>query len=266
MAHCTLSRLRKILLLSALLLFAAPHEIMAEPPSAAVAAFNSYVNAVESRLARQHRTPSAFLAPVDLRDGEFAVERLASGSSTALPGAMIHHWRGTAFIPGASAASFERLLRSFDAYPREFSPQVLQAKVLTDKGDYLQAWMRIRQQHIITVTMDAAYDVSFGRLDSGHRYSISRSTKISEIDADGRALTPGQEHGFLWRLNTYWTYEERDGGLYIQIESVSLTRSIPAGLGWAVGPFVESIPRESLEFTLRSAAAALRNTADCGSK
>ena len=79
-------------------------------------------------------------------------------------------------------------------------------------------------------------------------------------------MTPAQEHGFLWRLNTYWSYEERDGGLYLQIESVSLTRAIPPGLGWAIGPFVESVPRESLEFTLHAACDALRKSGDSGSK
>ena len=72
------------------------------------------------------------------------------------------------------------------------------------------------------------------------------------------ALSAQDEHGFLWRQNTYWSYEEADGGLYLQIESVSLTRSIPHGLGWAVRPYVESIPRESLAFTLRSASNAIR--------
>ena len=71
--------------------------------------------------------------------------------------------------------------------------------------------------------MDTTYDVTFGRLDARHGYSISRSTRISEIDSPGtpkeRALSDGEEHGFLWRLNTYWSYEERDGGLYMQIES-----------------------------------------------
>ena len=85
---------------------------------------------------------------------------------------------------------------------------------------------------------------------------------IAEIDSPNtsaeHALTPTQEHGFLWRLNTYWSYEERDGGLYLQIEAVSLTRSIPTGLAWAIRPYIESIPRESLEFTLRSACNAIR--------
>jgi hypothetical protein len=122
--------------------------------------------------------------------------------------------------------------------------------------------MRVRQRHVITVVLDTTYDINFGRLDARRGYSTSRSTRISEIDAPGtgneHALTPNEEHGFLWRLNTYWSYEERDGGLYMQIESVSLTRAIPTGLGWAIGPFVESVPRESLEFTLQSLCKALR--------
>jgi hypothetical protein len=165
-------------------------------------------------------------------------------------------------VPGARAADFERLMKDFGSYPRTYAPQVVQAKVLAQQGDHMQATMRVRQKHAITVVMDTAYDVTFARLDAQHGYSISRSTRIAEIDAPGtakeRALGRGEEHGFLWRLNTYWSYEERDGGLYMQIESVSLTRAIPTGLGWAIGPFVESVPRESLEFTLRATCNALR--------
>jgi hypothetical protein len=138
----------------------------------------------------------------------------------------------------------------------------MRASVTPEQGDRVQAVMRVRQKHVITVVMDTAYDVSFGRLDAQHRYSISRSTRIAEIGAPGtaneRVMTAKEEHGFLWRLNTYWSCEERDGGLYMQVESVTLTRAIPAGLGWAVRPFVESVPRDSLEFTLRSTRAALR--------
>ena len=247
-----------------------PSQTMAEPTPAAVAAYNSYVGVVETRLARQHRSQNGFLVagpftPQNeprLRRGELIVEQLTPLTGVDLPGAMLHHWRGTAFVAGAKAADFERLLRDFDAYPRHFSPQVVEAKMLSEQGDHLQASMRVRQRHVIAVVMDTAYDIAFGQLDAQHGYSISRSTRIAEIEAAGtsaeRALTSSQEHGFLWRQNTYWSYEERDGGLTMQIESVSLTRSIPIGLGWAVGPFVESVPRESLEFTLRSVCNALR--------
>jgi hypothetical protein len=120
----------------------------------------------------------------------------------------------------------------------------------------------VRQKQVIPVVMDTTFDITYGRLDAQHGYSLSRSTQIAEIDAPGtakeHALGSSEEHGFLWRLNTYWGYEERDGGLYMQIESVSLTRAIPTGLGWIVEPFVESVPRESLEFTLRATCNALR--------
>ena len=76
-------------------------------------------------------------------------------------------------------------MKDFNAYPQRFSPQVLQAKVITQRGDCLQMMMRVRQQHVITVVMDTAYDVSFGRLDGRHGYSISRSTRISEIGSPG---------------------------------------------------------------------------------
>jgi len=248
-----------------LVLLAAPAWVAAEPTPAATAAFNSYVERVEARLNTQHRSPDGFLAPTDLarlRRGELIVDQLTSGAGTELPEALLHDWRGAAFIPGGKAADFERLMKDFDAYPKVYAPQILTARVLEHDGDHFQATMRVRQKHVLTVVMDTAYDVTFGELDAARGYSISRSTQISEIASPGtraeRALTSSEEHGFLWRMNTYWSYEERDGGLTMQIESVSLTRSIPTGLGWAVRPFVESVPRESLEFTLRSACRALR--------
>jgi hypothetical protein len=256
---------RKMSLICGLLIFLdGPRLLMAEPTAAAVAAFNAYSRTVEARLAQQHRSAKEFLAAegfdteTRLRQGELVVERVTPSTDGDLSGALLHHWRGTAFAPGAKAADFERLMRDFNAYPQHFAPQVVQARALSQD----QVWMRVRQRHVITVVMDTTYDVSFGRLDVQHGYSISKSTRIEEIDSPGsrdeHALSAREEHGFLWRLNTYWSYEERDGGLYLQIEAVSLTRAIPRGLGWAIGPYVESVPRESLEFTLRSACNAIR--------
>ncbi len=270
MTQCRFSDCRAFPVICGLLIFVAAPCVLAEPAPAAISAFNSYVNAVEARLTQQHRSKSAFLTPVvsapqneiGLRRGEIIVEQLTPSAGIALPGALLHHWRATGFAPGATAAAFERLLKDFNTYPEVFSPQVLQARVLTRNGDSLQAWMQVRQQHVIIVAMDTTYDVTFGRLDAQQGYSISRSTQIAELNSGLHPLSSSHEHGFLWRQNTYWSYEERDGGLYIQIESISLTRSIPAGLGWAVGPFVESVPRESLEFTVRSACDALRKSAD----
>jgi hypothetical protein len=219
--------------IASLLLFSTP-VLIGGPPPAALSAFDSYTKAVEERLDHQHQSTESFLSlPA-------TIEQLTP-AWLDLPEALLHHWRGTAFAPGAKAADFERLLRDVDSYPQVFSPQVLEAQVLTREGDRMQTKLRVRQRNVITVVMDATYDVTFGRLDTRHGYSTSRSTRISD------------DHGLLWRLNTYWSYEERDGGLYVQIEAISLTRSIPRGLGWLIEPWVKRIPRESLEFTLRCA-------------
>jgi hypothetical protein len=242
--------------------------VLAGPTSSASAAFDDYAQQVEGRLSTEHRAVSTFLVlghtnsdreTARLRSGEMIVERLTP--SAEVPDAMLHDWRGTAFAPGATAADFERVMRNLGSYPKTFAPEVLSGKVLEASGDRMRVRMRVRQHHVITVVMDTDYDVHFGRLDAQHGYCLSTSTRIAEIDLPGtvkeRELTSGEEHGFLWRLNSYWSYEERDGGLYMQVEAVSLTRAVPRGLGWAIGPYVDSIPRESLEFTLQAMRTAV---------
>ncbi|MGI4828202.1 MAG: hypothetical protein ACRYFU_08440 [Janthinobacterium lividum] len=254
------------------LLIASPACRADQPTPAATAAFNAYAHDVEARLAQQHRDAGGFLPTVTaspdrqarLRRGELIVEQLTPTAGTALQGALLHHWRGTAFAPGATAADFERLMRDVDGYPQYFSPEVLRARVLQREGDRLQISMRVRQHHVLTVVMDTTYEVTLGRRNAAQVYSLARSTHVAELSAPGtpqeHMLSDRDAHGFLWRIDTYWTCEERDGGLYLQVESVSLTRSIPHGLGWVVEPFVQSIPRESLEFTLHSTCNALRRS------
>jgi hypothetical protein len=233
-----------------------------QPTEAATTAFNSYIGAAEARLERMH-------ASAQLRAGQLVIERITQPGSEKLPGALLHDWRGTAFVPGGKAADFERLMKDYDAYPRIYSPEMLFAHVISHDGNHYVVTMRVRQKHIVTAVLDITYDITFGSAggnsgatEAQSRYSISRSTHITEIDNAGtsqeHALDPGEEHGYMWRQNTYWSCQERDGGLYIQIESITLTRSFPKGLGWAIGSFVESIPRETLEFTLRSTGNALK--------
>ena len=256
-------------LYASLLAFSVLPSSAAEPSAAALAAFNDYARSVESRLLIQHRSSATFLAlpfanpqsQAVLRRGELIIERIPIATDVQLPDAALYHWRDTAFAPGATVADFEQLMSNFDSYPQTFAPQVLSAHVLGRQGDHLRVTLRIRQHHVVTVVLDTDYDITFSRLDAHHGYSFSRSNHIAEIAAPGtpqeHVLDATHEHGFLWRQDTWWSYEQRDGGLYMQVESVSLTRAIPTGLGWAIGPYVESIPRESLEFTLRAACNAL---------
>jgi hypothetical protein len=251
----------RVAVLAALALALVPVRLCAEAAPAATAAFNAYASSIEARLAAQHQSSATFLVLQHPTAGQPVIENLTPASRD-LPGAMLHHWRGTAFAPNATAAQFEHLLRDLPAYPQTFAPEVTAARQLSTSGDSIEAYLRLRQHHVLTVVLDSNYAITFASLDRQHRYSLSRSTRIAEIASPGtsseHALSPAEEHGFLWRLNTYWSWEERPEGLYLQVESISLTRSIPSGLGWAVRPFVESIPRESLEFTLRAACNAIR--------
>src|SRR5215472_8216514 len=112
--------------------------LMAEPEPAAVAKFNTYVAGVEGRLERQHMSQRGFLAPEDgerLRKGEQMIEEVTRPGESDLPGAMLHHWRGTAFAPGATAADFERLLKNFESYTKVYDPQVVRTKVISRQDD-----------------------------------------------------------------------------------------------------------------------------------
>lgn len=248
-----------------LLLFA-PLSFAGEPSPSSVATFHACAAAVDARLEAQHRSPQSFLGSLAadpeiqarLRRGEFVIEQLTPPDGEELPGALLHHWRGSAFVPSVTAAQMDQLLRDFAAYPQHYAPQVLAAHVLEQRGDRYQVTMRVRQQHVLTVNLDATCDVRFCRLDPAHGFSVSRSTHIDELNSAGHPLPPVEQHGFLWQLDTWWTWAEQDGGLYLQLETLSLTRSIPTGLAWAVRPFIASVPRDSLAFTLRSTADALR--------
>jgi hypothetical protein len=246
------------------LLVATAGRMVGAPSLAATRQYDVYIDGVEQRIGREHRTAAGYGVDAGtagrLRRGEVVVQKL--GAKADLPGAMLHHWQARAFVPGAHAPDAERVLRDVAAYPLVYAPEVERARATAALGDRMRTTMRVRQKHVLTVVMDTDYDVAFGRLDAAHGWNWSRSTRVAELAAPGsareRALGPREDHGFLWRQNTYWSWAEADGGLYLELESVSLSRAIPTGLGWAVGPFVESVPRESLEFTLRATAAALR--------
>lgn len=243
-----------------LFFFAAAALLRAQPAPQAVAAFDGYVHGLETRLDREHASAAEYVAlPAvsedKVRRGGFAVEELTPEGGLNASGALIHDWRGTAFIPGATAQNFARMLADFGDYPRVFAPQVVRARVVSQNSQNARVMLRMVQKHVLTVVLDTTYAVTFGHPNAGRGWSTSRSTEIREIEGVGtsheRALGPGKGHGFLWRMNTYWSCAERDGGLVVQVESVSMTRGIPTGLGWVVRPFVESVPRDSLEFTLK---------------
>jgi hypothetical protein len=199
-----------------------------------------------------------------LKRGEVVTQKLETldrGASLPVPGGLIHHWMGVVFIPGASLQQTLALLQGYDEHSRIYAPRVLRSKLIQHNGDDFKVFLRLRDIHIITVVLDTDYDVHYVRLDPARACSQSYSTRVAEVERVGQRdehdKPVGHDGGYLWRLNSYWRFWERDGGVYVQLEAISLTRDIPDGLGWLVRPFITSIPRESLVFTLNRTRAAL---------
>ncbi len=244
----------------------------AKPAAETVTAFDSYVAKAEEQIRREESSVESFVVAPEpafawqtaLRRGEIAVDR--RGESTAeTPGGMIHHWLGTVLIPGASVADVLAVVQDYDHLTRYYAPQVVSSRLIAHDGDDFRIALRMREHRVVTVVMDAEYEVRYGRLDAEHQFSFSRSTRVTEIaDAAGaheRALSDAENHGYLWRLNSYWRFAQADDGAIVQCEAISLTRSLPSGLGWVIGPFVKEIPRESLEAMLGATRAAVTERA-----
>jgi hypothetical protein len=241
--------------------------VAAELRPATVAAFDTYVAQAEARIRQEQSTPQKFLlldevtpqervqADAAMRRGEVWITTRGKNPVEIKDG-LIHHWVGTVFLPGAKVADTLALVQDYDHLARYYSPEVMASRLLSRDGDHFTLSMRVRKHKVITVVMDTDYDVRYGRLDAGHAYSFSHSTRIAELadagENDEHALPPGDDHGFLWRLYTYWRFMQASDGVYVQCEAISLTRDVPAGLGWLIGPFIRGIPRESLTFTLAS--------------
>ena len=235
-------------------------------------AFDQYVTKTEARIAQTRAKADSFsavdaLAPAQrtqtmarLQQGEVVIEKQGE-TPTSIPGGLIHDWVGTVFIPKTTIGKVLSLIQDYDHSNRHYSPDVMQSRQLSHHGDDFQVFMRLKKHKVITVVLDTEYDVHYGRLDAAHQYSISRSTRVSEVEDPGtlneHVLAAGHDHGFMWRLTSYWAFEQVGNDVLIECEAISLTRDIPAGLGWMIGPFVNSIPRESLQFTLESTRKAL---------
>jgi hypothetical protein len=240
--------------------------------------FNQYVRLTELRMEAELAPGGAFLwiealpeprrseAYARLQHGEVISARLQTAESSghsSTPGALIHHWVGTVFIPGVSLAQVLAVVQDYDHHAEYYKPEVAQSKMVENTGDDFKVHYRLRKKKIITIILDTDYDVHRQSLDATRAYSNSLSTRIAQVEnagePDEHELPPGKDGGFLWRLNSYWRYFDSGRGVYVQCEAISLTRDIPAGLNWLVGSFVESVPKESLEFTLHSTSSAVLN-------
>ena len=260
----------------AMVVAAAPFLAAAELKSATVAAFDRYVRATEARMSPELQDESRFLHvdglpeaerrhhAAELAAGRLVIERLQSredGKEIDVPDGLIHHWVGVIFVPRGTAAAAVALLQDYNRHADIFKPAIDRSRVLEHEGDRYRVFMRFFMKKVVSVTIDSEHEARFTRASPSRAYSRVVSTRVQEVEHAGtpqeHQLPIGNDGGYLWRINSYWRFLERDGGVYVQCESITLSRDIPFGLHWIVGPFVTSIPRESLTFTLETVRRVL---------
>jgi hypothetical protein len=234
-------------------------------------AFQHYLQLTDARNAEELKRGSNLLwidsladsnraaAYAELKRGDVKMEKRETrenGEPLQCPGGMIHHWVGLIFIPGAKLDQVLGILEDYNRHSAYYTPDVERSKLESRDGDHFRVFLRFRRHKMITVVLNTEHDVRYYRDSPERAHSRSSAVRIAEVENPGkndeREKTPGDDGGFLWRMETWWRMEERDGGVYVQSEVASLTRNIPTGLGWLIGPFVTSIPRESLTFTLEA--------------
>jgi hypothetical protein len=274
------------LLVSALLLASvscAPSTPAANPAPAKLrsetaSAFDHYVRLTDERNETELKRGSPLLwidslpetqrtdSYAALKRGEVQIHQLSTpdnGKPFICPGGMIHHWVGVAFIPGAKLDDVLGTLQDYDHQSTYYAPDVERSKIESRDGDFFRVFLRFRRHKVITVVIDSDHEIHYFHDAPGRAHSRSSAVRIAEVEnpgkGDEREKPPGDDGGYLWRMETWWRMEERDGGVYVQSEVASLTRDIPTGLGWLVAPFITSIPRETLAFTLEATRKAVRS-------
>ena len=218
--------------LVAILVFVAA-SASAAPRSEAIDAWNRFVASTEARLERTATSP-----PVDAAAREIRAE----GESVPVPSGTISVWRGSVFIPGATVDGvLDRLQHPGTPPPQD---DIVWSRVISREPDSLRVFIRLVRHALVTVTYDTEHEMTFRRRGPAIATARSIATRIDEVG--------GGDRGFLWRLHSYWRYEQINGGVRIDLESLTLSRDVPSLVRPIASPIVSSIARESMVRTLEA--------------
>jgi hypothetical protein len=197
-----------------------------------------------------------------LLNGAVIARPLEGNGIVPLKGGLVQDWRGAVFIPHATLRDVLAVVQDFAHHQDFYRPDIANAKIESRQGDDFLVFMRIvKAKFLLSDVLNTEQTIQFVRLDPQRVYSRARSKRINEVAAPGQSseheLPIGQDRGLLWRLYGYWFYEERDGGVYITCESITLTRDIPFGMATLLGPVIHDLPGEALRKSLEQTRRAV---------
>jgi len=243
-----------------------------------IEAFDHYVRAAEEQSSATLRPDGPFLwidsrsdsrraqYYQELRSGEFVIRHLHAtddGKSIPIPDGMVHHWVGMVFVRGATIQAAEAVFQDYHDYSHIYGPEVRRSKVLSRTGDSFRLYLQLYKDSPLKVAYNAEFDVQRISLGPMRIASSSISTRIAQLKDPSKVNSPelpvGNDSGYLWRLNNYWRYEQKDGGVYMQVETISLSRDVPMLLSWFVKPIIHRVARETIASLLSASRQALEH-------
>ena len=230
-----------------------------QPPT--IEAFDAYITQAETQMEHALDGSSPFLwcdlsseIAQQVHQGQvIAASRLEPGP-VQVPDGLIHDWIGAVFVPATTLKATLELIQDYDHHKDIYKPDVIDSRLVSRDGNAFKIYLRLLKKKIVTVVLDTDHDVRYRRLDQARWICRSHSQRIAEVEYPGsareRVLPPDSGHGFLWRLYSYWRFQERECGVHIECRAISLSRDVPFGLGWVVEPIIRKLPKESLIHTL----------------
>ena len=221
-------------------------------------AFTRYIADFEARRAKSDRfieedTPQHHQ---DLLNGKILISPAGSTGETQVRGGLIHDFVGTMFIPSTTMAKVLSLVRDYDRQKVIYAPDVADSRIRSHKGqDEYNVYMRVvKSKMMISDVLNTEHEIHFSYPAPNRVYCRSYSTRVAEVADPGKPdeheLPVGNDRGMLWRMDGFWFFEQRDGGVYVEFETISLSRDIPFIMGKVLGPILHGLPAESLRISL----------------
>ncbi len=237
-----------------------------------VKAWEDYLQETRSRLEGQITTQQGPFLWIDrdpdrakrARAGEVVVLPAAKDNPKKVPHGLIHDWIGGIFIPNATLDQVMRVLSAYDRYQDYYKPRIVKSQFLqedTIEPKYLLVF--VQKELGVTAAIDTDNAGRVERINDTHAYLYSSTTRVQAIEDYGKPSQRKDEvdkgPGYVWRLFTFTRLEQRDGGVYLEIETIALSRGIPFEFRWLIKPLTERVPKETVALTLEATRGAVTN-------
>jgi hypothetical protein len=211
---------------------------------ATLQAFETYVAQFQRNVAAPYAQSGKLWIDSDSHNNAFAAGKtvVEPRENTDIAGGSIHHFSGVIRIAGGSIADVRHIMQDYPNYPKYFKPDVGKGSGLLEPDSspadehYTSHISLIQSTLWVAVSYDCVYDPHY-RLYDPHRWaSESAAASVKEWrdpkDASHGYYPEGDDHGFLWRTNTFWFVRESNGGVDVELDSMTLSRPIPTGFAW----------------------------------